>query len=94
MNSSMIGKIEKAHRYAREPERVKFREFTASFQGGHDAYTVTFRDDTWSCSCHTFESHIVGTCSHVMAMQQILAPMLTEDARFGTHESHEMAVAG
>ena len=25
MNSTMIGKIEKAHRYAEEPDRVKFR---------------------------------------------------------------------
>ena len=36
MNSSMIGKIEKAHRYAREPERVRFNEFKATFHGGHD----------------------------------------------------------
>jgi hypothetical protein len=86
MNSSMIGKIEKAHRYAREPERIKFNEFSATFQGGHDSYDVTLRDGTWTCSCHTFESHVVGTCSHVMAMQQILAQMLTDDARYATFE--------
>lgn len=85
MNSSMIGKIEKAHRYAREPERIRFSQMEATFRGGHDDYTVRLNGDTWSCTCHTFESHAVGdTCSHVMAMQQILAPMLSTEAKYGT----------
>ncbi len=83
MNSSMIGKIEKARRYAQEPERVKLGTLTASFRGGHDDYTLRLVDGVWECSCHTFSSHTVGTCSHVMAMQQLLAPMLTDGARFG-----------
>lgn len=84
MNSSMIGKIEKAHRYAREPERIRFQAFEAVFRGGHDAYTVRLVDGDWRCSCNTFASHAVGTCSHVMAMQQILSAMLPDHARFGT----------
>ncbi|MDF3017039.1 MAG: zinc finger protein, partial [Thermomicrobiales bacterium] len=40
MNSSMIGKIEKAHRYAQEPERVRFQSLKATFHGGHDDHTV------------------------------------------------------
>lgn len=84
MNSAMIGKIEKAHRYAEEPERVKFASLKASFRGSHDDYEVTLEDDHWHCSCHTFESHSVGTCSHIMAMQQILAPMLSTEARYAT----------
>ena len=86
MNSSMIGKIEKAHRYAREPERVRFAALEATFRGGHDDYTVRLRDGEWECSCHTFATHVVGTCSHVMAMQQILSPMLSDGARFGADE--------
>jgi hypothetical protein len=82
MNSSIIGKIEKAHRYAREPERVRLRNLEASFRGGHDDYTVRLIDGRWDCSCHTFSSHAVGTCSHVMAMQQLLGPMLSDDARY------------
>jgi hypothetical protein len=86
MNSSMIGKIEKAHRYAKEPSRIKFQEFVATFQGGHDTYTVTLKDGHWTCSCHTFESHVVGTCAHVMAMQAVLGEMLDEEVRFATEE--------
>ncbi len=84
MNSSMIGKIEKAHRYAREPERIQFSQFEATFRGSHDDYTVRLTGTDWSCTCHTFESHAVGdTCSHVMAMQQILASMLSAEAKYG-----------
>ncbi len=92
MNSSMIGKIEKAHRYAREPERIRFDSFTATFHGGHDEYRVRLVDGAWDCSCHTFSSHVVGTCSHVMAMQLVLAPMLSENARYG--EAEPVAAAG
>ncbi len=90
MNSSMIGKIEKAHRYAREPERIQLSQIEATFRGSHDDYTVRLNGPNWSCTCHTFESHAVGdTCSHVMAMQQILAPMLSTEAKYGAE-----AVAG
>lgn len=85
MNSSMIGKIEKAHRYAREPERVQLGKFEATFHGGHDDYTVSLNGGEWSCTCHTYQSHIVGsTCSHIMALQEILRPMLDEEARIGS----------
>lgn len=87
MNSSMIGKIEKAHRYAREPERVRFSALTATFRGGHDDYEVELRDGHWHCTCHTFESHVVGTCAHVMAIQQMLAAMLPEEIRYATEDA-------
>ena len=83
MNSSMIGKIEKAHRYAREPERIRFQSLTATFRGAHDDYEVSLAGDEWHCTCHTFESHAVGTCSHVMALQQVLGQMLSAEAKYG-----------
>lgn len=83
MNSGMIGKIEKAHRYAQEPERISITTFEAQFRGSHDNYTVSLTDKGWRCSCHTFEAHVLDSCAHVMAAQQILGPMLSEDARFG-----------
>ncbi|CAA9551552.1 MAG: hypothetical protein AVDCRST_MAG19-872 [uncultured Thermomicrobiales bacterium] len=87
MQSSMIGKIEKAHRYAEEPERIRFRSLEAEFRGSHDAYTVRLVGDAWDCSCNTFASQAVGTCSHVMAMQQILSSMLPDSARFRTADA-------
>ena len=91
MNSSMIGKIEKAHRYAREPERVQLRALDATFHGGHDDYAITLHDGVWSCTCHTFSSHVVGTCAHVMALQQMLAQMLGE-AKYTAEQRDEVPV--
>lgn len=86
MHSSMIGKIEKAHRYAREPERVRINKLQATFEGGHDEYTIELNEGRWTCTCHTFESHAVGTCSHVMALQQMLGEMLAPDLRYDVAE--------
>ena len=82
MNSSMISKIEKAHRYAQEPERIRIQDLSATFHGGHDDYSVSMKGDHWECTCHTFEAHTIGTCSHIMALQEILKSMLSSEARF------------
>jgi len=77
MNSGLIGKIEKAHRYAQEPERVRIHHLEATFNGDNNSYEVSFRDNKWNCGCHTFSTF--GDCQHVMAIQKILKPMLPED---------------
>lgn len=86
MNSSMIGKIEKAHRYAHEPERVRITSLGATISGDNDEYHVELTPGGWSCSCHTFQSHILETCSHVMAMQLMLGKMLHDDVRYSTQD--------
>ena len=86
MNSSMIGKIEKAHRYAKEPERVRINTMQSTFHGSHDDYVVALNDGRWHCTCHAFSSHALGTCAHVMAIQQLLAPMLSPDDRYSGDE--------
>ena len=78
MQSSLIGKIEKARRYAEEPDRIKFQEFTAQFYGEHSSYTVSYKDKKWQCTCHFFSQWKL--CSHTMALQQVLAKMLPEEA--------------
>ena len=78
MQSSLIGKIEKAKRYAQEKGRITFTGLTASFQGEHDSYVLSYREGKWHCSCHFFATR--GTCSHCMALQRILAEMLPEEA--------------
>jgi hypothetical protein len=78
MHSDLINKIEKAKRYAQEPERFTIEHMEARFRGGSD-HMITLNSDTWSCDCNFF--HSWHTCSHVMAAQRILAPMLTHNAR-------------
>ena len=92
MHSSMIGKIEKAHRYAQEPDRVRLDGLSASFRGSHDDYLISLKDGHWTCTCHTFESHAVGTCAHVMALQQLLGTMLDENVRYDVGMESEAAM--
>jgi hypothetical protein len=79
VNSTMISKIEKARRYAEEPERVKFERFEVRFQGTHDEYTVKMDGSAFSCTCHFFEVQQMGTCCHIMALQRMLEAMMTEE---------------
>lgn len=79
MQSSLIGKIEKARRYAQQPERVQFQTFALTFQGEHDEYRVTLDGTSWHCSCQFFSGF--GTCAHVMGMQRMFEVMLPPEAR-------------
>ncbi len=78
MQSSLIGKIEKAKRYAQEKERVTFSELSVKFRGENDEYSIRYRDGKWNCTCHFFSQW--GLCSHTMAMEKILKDMLPEEA--------------
>jgi hypothetical protein len=89
MHSSLISKIQKANLYAREPDRVRFGELSASFQGEHDTYRVSYDGNNWDCSCHFFPTW--KTCSHVMALQKLIGPMLPKEATY--FPSPEPAVA-
>jgi hypothetical protein len=74
MDSSMIGKIEKAMRYAQEPDRINFNQFRVTFTGDHDSHTVTYRDGKWTCDCGFFGAR--GVCSHVMTLERVLMGMV------------------
>jgi len=78
MQSSLIGKIEKAKLYAQEKNRVTFSDFSVKFRGENDNYDISYRDNKWHCSCNFFSNW--GTCSHTMAMERILEKMLPEGA--------------
>ncbi len=80
MNSSMIGKIEKARRYEQEPERIHITSLAARFHGSNDDYDLTFENEQWHCNCHTFEHF--GSCPHIMAAQRMLDPMLPMAGRY------------
>lgn len=83
MQSSLIGKIEKARRYSAEPDRVKFSDFTINFHGEHADYTLIYRDNRWHCSCDFFERW--GLCSHTMAVQKMLKDQLPKEAISGVN---------
>ncbi len=74
MDYGMIGKLEKAKRYAEERDRITFNSLNVSFQGANNVHTVTLRDGKWHCTCDFFQTR--GRCSHTMALEIILKDML------------------
>jgi len=79
MQSSLIGKIEKAKRYAQETDRITFSSLSVKFRGEHDDYILDFKDGKWHCTCHFFSNW--RTCSHTMALEKILGKMLSVEAK-------------
>jgi len=74
MDSGMVSKIQKAKLYAREHDRIQFQSFVVIVRGDHHSHRVTYDRGDWSCQCEFFRQR--GLCSHTMAMERILDPML------------------
>jgi hypothetical protein len=79
MYSSLIGKIEKANRYAQEKDRITFTDMSVKFRGENDIHTTELKSGNWHCSCDFFVTW--GRCCHTMALEKVLGPMLTDEAR-------------
>lgn len=74
MDSGMIGKIDKAKRYAQEKDRITFKGFQAQVRGDNNDHTVSYNEGQWVCTCGFFKSH--GVCAHTMGMELILDKMV------------------
>lgn len=74
MDSGMIGKIEKAIKYSREPERFVFEQLTVTVHGEHNDHVVHYDRGSWQCDCGFFASH--HQCSHTIAIEKVLGQML------------------
>ncbi|TYK44589.1 SWIM zinc finger family protein [Actinomadura decatromicini] len=69
-DSAIVAKRKKAHRYTKEPGRVTLREFRVTMQSEHAQREVSFSNEIWSCTCDFYAMR--KTCSHVMAVQEML----------------------
>lgn len=78
MDYGMIGKIEKARRYAQERDRIRFEAFSVTLDGENNPHTVHYDAGSWQCDCDFFQSR--GVCSHTMALERILEGMIPEPA--------------
>ncbi len=80
MYSSLISMVEKAKRYADEPERITIRELEVDFRGNNGSHRVGLRGDEWRCECDHFGAH--GLCVHVMTLQRVFAANLRDEVRY------------
>jgi hypothetical protein len=76
MDYGMIGKIEKAKRYAQQRDRIHIQTLTVVFEGENNPHTVNLENGAWRCDCDFFQTR--GRCSHTMALEMILEGMLPE----------------
>ena len=53
MYSSLISKVEKAKRYAEEPQRVTIQQIDVRFRGDNDSHKVSLHGDEWKCEAST-----------------------------------------
>jgi hypothetical protein len=74
MDSGMIGKIEKAKRYAEEHDRFRFNSFNLTFHGENNNHQVKYEDGKFQCDCEFFITH--QRCGHTMALEIILKDMI------------------
>ena len=74
MDNGMIRKYEKAKIYAEERGRIEIQSLSVSFDGKNNPHAVTFENGAWQCDCGFFQSR--GRCSHTMALELILEPMV------------------
>ena len=79
MHSSLIGKVEKANRYARELDRITIERLALTFRGDNDTHHVSLDAGQWHCTCHYFESW--GSCVHLLTLQKVFGVMLPRSRR-------------
>jgi len=77
MDYGMIGKIEKARRYAEEPQRVTFKSLQVEFNGDNNQYTMKLDESGWHCTCPGFQQHRI--CPHIMTLERLFRPMLKRE---------------
>lgn len=74
MDYGMIGKIEKAKRYAEDRKRFRFNKFDVTFHGDNNDHNVSFENAAFSCDCEFFITH--QRCGHTMALEILLKDMI------------------
>ena len=76
MDYGMIGKIEKAKRYAEQTDRICFESLKVKIDGENNPHYIQLQNGIWSCDCDFFQTR--QRCSHTMALEIILEGMLPE----------------
>ena len=76
MDYGMIGKIDKAKKYAEQRDRIRIETLEVTFIGQNNDHVVSFSDGKWQCDCDFFQTR--ARCSHTMALEIILEDMLVE----------------
>ena len=91
LQSTLVSKTEKAHRYSKEPDRLDITTLRATFKGDNDVYELEFSDGHWNCACDFFGHYAV--CCHVEATSRMFADSLAETAQVRISDYATIGVA-
>ena len=78
MQSSLHGMIDKAHRYAEEPERVQVLRLEAIIRGNNSDHTVNLTDSRLTCDCDHYEHERL--CTHMLTVERLLKAYIPANA--------------
>ncbi len=78
MQSALHGMIEKAHRYAQEPDRLRFESLTTRVRGDNSEHTVRLAQGRLSCDCNHWVHE--GLCAHVLTVERVFRQHLPAHA--------------
>lgn len=78
MQSSLHGMIDKAHRYAEEPHRVRLERLEAMVRGDNSDHTVELKSGRLSCDCDHYEHERL--CAHVLTVERVLKAYIPANA--------------
>ena len=79
MQSTIVTKAEKAHRYALERDRLRISSLEATFEAGGGSHVIRLTGDRWTCDCEFSQAY--GVCPHVEAASRMLDAHLVEAAK-------------
>lgn len=86
MDNAMISRVEKAKRYAEEPERFQFQNFKVTVQGNNSTHWVTYEHGKFDSDYDYFLTH--GYSQHTMALEKILDRMIVPPSRQENENYH------
>ena len=91
---NVVSDVEKAVRYTKETDRIRFISFDVTIRGSHTDHQVTYDDGQWDCDNRYFQTR--GICSHIMVMERLLQNMVERvmltSSQNGVSESTEATV--
>jgi hypothetical protein len=79
MQSTIVTKAEKAHRYAQERDRLHISALEAVFEAGGGNHVIRLGANGWTCDCEFAGTH--GVCPHMEAASRMLDVHLVEAAK-------------
>lgn len=78
MQSSLHGMIEKAHRYADQPDRLRLESLSARVRGDNGEHLVQLSDGRLRCDCDHYQHERM--CAHILTLERVFRAHLPADA--------------